>query len=80
VADLAGGVFGPSFSSELVTVSNDVNNRLVRNSGVSHRTLVCGSKYKISYATLYRWKGTLVRETGRLEQMPFKFKRRTGRR
>jgi hypothetical protein len=39
IADVSNTLFGPSFSSELVTVSNDVNNRLVRNSGVSHRTL-----------------------------------------
>ena len=39
IADVSNTLFGPSFSSELVTVINDVNNRLVRNSGVSHRTL-----------------------------------------
>jgi hypothetical protein len=40
IADVSNTLFGPSFSSELVTVSNDVNNRLVKNSGVSHRTLL----------------------------------------
>jgi hypothetical protein len=39
IADVSNTLFWPSFSLELVTVINSVNNGLVRNSGVSHSTL-----------------------------------------
>jgi hypothetical protein len=42
IADVSNTLFWPSFSLELVTVINSVNNGLVRNSGVSHSTLVLG--------------------------------------